>query len=159
MDWTIELICHQSSIKSSHTTLRVFEKHQNICLFIYFEKCTVKTTHVLLLCTQISLFLIASSFHTHQHWLSRKGWDLSKMCDFVKFLILAKLLLVLKHPKLGIQLPNAGSFRSNWSGRSFFVYVRFCAVLRKFLFQWGKGPKLIISISDLNDALWPNCLN
>ena len=41
------------------TRLCVFCKTKNICLFIYFEKCTVKNTHVLLLCTKISLFLIS----------------------------------------------------------------------------------------------------
>ena len=54
----IEVIGHWLSIKVSHTTWRVFFKHQKICQFIYFEKCTVKTIRVLLLCTQISLFLI-----------------------------------------------------------------------------------------------------
>ena len=41
------------------TRLCVFCKTKNICLFIYFEKCTLKNTHVLLLCTKISLFLIS----------------------------------------------------------------------------------------------------
>ena len=50
------------------TRLCVFCKTKNICLFIYFEKCTLKNTHVLLLCTKISLFLIFFTSSTTSLW-------------------------------------------------------------------------------------------
>ena len=68
VDWMAELISDWLSRKVIHMTLRVFENHQNICLLIYFEKCTVKTTHVLLLCTKISLFLILFPSPTTSFW-------------------------------------------------------------------------------------------
>ena len=79
--------------------------------------------------------------HISQSFLRRK---IVKNVQFFKFLILAKLLLVLKNLESVVELPKWWFLLIKSIGAFFLVYAQFYNVLCRFLFQRQKGPRLVI---------------